>query len=137
MAAEARLFSLDEVTVQLGDFLMNEFSADGVEIAADEDRLVATQGSHGSVSVSKKFDNVSELTLSIMGSSPNNSIVNSLLDATFRVLVRDLNGDDLVTSPQARFLRRPDMAFAEEQGSRELVIKLFNDDRTYGGNVLA
>lgn len=137
MTAIARQYNLDDVSLQLGGFIISELTADGMSVATDEDKIVAVQGSHGSVAVSNKFDNLAEMTISVMQTSPTNAQLTALLNTTFNVYMRDNLGQDVVKAEQARIMKRPDLEMGEEPGAREWVVKLFNPIINYGGNIPA
>jgi hypothetical protein len=132
-----RFHDLGQVTVKFGTWTFTEHAGDGVLWAPIEDKIAKLQGARGSVMVSAKFDELSELTLNIMPGSPNMEIINFAQgnpgETIFApMVVVDPNSNSSIIAPTATLRRRPDWAKAEEAAAMPVVFDLFNTLVDYG-----
>lgn len=137
--AATRYHNLAEIGVRFGDFTFNEWSADGISWAPANDQISAEAGARGAVSVSEMFDEVSEITLNLVPTSPNNSIIDATIGLFLNLVLTDLNSSNEILAVTGRIAARPELAKPQEvQGSSRVVrIMLFGADVKYGeGNVV-
>ena len=130
--------NLAQIGLKVGTFLFSEFAADGLSWEPVNDQIVTEAGARGSVVMSEMFDSVSELTVTIMPQSPNNSIIDQILGQTLPLTVTDLNSDREIFSNTARIKARPPIGLPMqlEGAPRVIVFTLVNDTTIYGSGNL-
>jgi hypothetical protein len=133
--ADTRYHNLGEIGVKFGEFLFDEWAADGISWAPANDQISAEAGARGAVAVSEMFDEVSEITLNIVPTSPNNAIINATIGQFLPLVLTDLNSTNEILAVTGRIAARPEFAKPQEiQGaSRVIRIMLFGADVDYGG----
>jgi len=140
-----RNYSLDDVYLTIAGQLITEFSdGDAIEIEYDEDDTVETQGTHGSVMVSERPNNIVSCTIRLMQGSPLNSFMWDLRKSkrmsgqiSFDFMMRDNRGELMVTTPQAWIKKPAALGTGTEPGNREWTLKLSSPQPKDGENVLA
>ena len=134
--ALSRYHNLAEIVVNFGAFTFTEWHADGISWEPLNDQIVVEPGARGANMVSEMFDSVSEMTLSIVQTSPNNAFIDALLGVFETLTLTDKNSGTLIFAGAARIKARPPIGLAQEAGARAFVVVLFNDESEYGaGNV--
>ncbi len=133
--ADSRYHNLSEIGVRFGEFLFTEWSADGLTWTPANDQISAEAGARGAVAVSEMFDEVSEIVLNIVPTSPNNSIIDATIGQFLPLTLTDLNSSNEILAVTGRIAARPEFAKPQEiQGSSRVVrIMLFGADVKYGG----
>lgn len=130
-----RYHNLSEIGVKFGEHLFSEWSADGISWAPANDQISAEAGARGNVSVSEMFDEVSEITLNLVPTSPNNAIIDATIGQFLDLVLTDLNSGNEIVATSGRIAARPEFAKPQEiQGSSRVVrIMLFGAKVLYGG----
>lgn len=139
-----RNYSLDDVYMFVDSILITEYSdGDAIEIEYDEDDTTEIQGTHGSVVVSERPNNVASVTMRLMQGSPTNGFMWELRKrkrgsgvVSFPFMVRDNRGELLVSSAQAWIKKPSALGMGTEAGNREWALKLGNPQMKDGENVL-
>jgi hypothetical protein len=128
-----RYHNLAEIGVNFGDFAFTEWHADGISWEPLNDQIVSEAGARGAVMVSEMFDSISEMTLSIVQTSPNNAYIDALIGVFAPLTLTDKNSGTEIFSGAARIKARPPIGMAQEAGARAFVVQLYNDETVYGG----
>lgn len=137
--ADTRYHNLSEIGVRFGEFLFSEWAADGVAWAPANDQISAEAGARGAVAVSEMFDEVSEITLSLVSTSPNNAIIDATIGQFLPLTLTDLNSNNEILAVTGRIAARPEFNKPQQiEGSPRVVrIMLFGADVQYGdGNTV-
>jgi hypothetical protein len=129
----SRYHNLSEIGVHIGEFQFLEWHADGISWEPLNDQIVAESGARGAVMVSEMFDNISEMTLSIVQTSPNNAYIDALLGVFATCTLTDKNSGTEIFAGACRIKARPPIGLAQEAGARAFVVQLYNDEARYGG----
>jgi len=125
------------VVVTLGGFPLSEFAeGDCITVEQTEDDVVAVQGTHGSVALAKRPNNLADMVVRTMGGSPVNLTMQILYDLgrSFPVFIKDGGGTELVTCFQAVFKKLPQWKKGTEQGAVEWPFLLTNPVIKFGLN---
>ena len=140
-----RSYSLNDVFMFIDSILVTEYAeGDAIEIEFDEDDTTETQGSHGSVMVAERPNNIAGVVFRLMQGSPVNGFMWDLRKRkrgsgviAFTFMVRDNRGEALVSTAQAWIKKPAGVGMGTEIGNREWALKLGNPQMKDGENVLA
>jgi hypothetical protein len=139
-----RNYSLDDVYLTIAGQLITEFTeGDSIDVEYDEDDTVETQGTHGSVMVSERPNNIMSVTVRTMQGSPINGYLWDLRKSkrmsgslAFDFMLRDNRGELMVTTSQAWFKKPSALGTGTEAGNREWMLKLGSPNPKDGENAL-
>jgi hypothetical protein len=143
--ADSRTYSINDVLVTIDGVRITGLAAsDPVAVAFTEDDTTAVNGANGDVAFAYNNNNIAELTLQTLQTSPDNDVLNTKVNAILRarrgslaIEVMDGRGRTLVVMAQAVPKKRPDVAMAPEVGSRSWVFHGRVDAYDVGSNELA
>ena len=139
--AIAREYSGSDVRITLDGELLSEF-ADGefLSIELSDDDTVSKVGANGSSAIAYKNNTVADMTLTLLGTSPDNAVVHDKVQAILTarhghidVVVADGRGDTVVSGVAVPKKRAP-VKFATEVTDREWAFSLHIQEYTVGGN---
>lgn len=143
--ADARTYSFNDVIVTVDGVRITGFAdSDPVQLSLSDDDTIATNGASGDVAFSYKNNNIAELTLKLIQTSPDNAVLNDKVNTILRarrgsvaIEVLDGRGETIVVMAQAVPKKRPDVPFAVEVGDRSWVFHGRVDGWDVKGNELA
>ena len=139
-----RQYSMSDVRVTLDGEMLTEF-ADGesIKLSFTDDDTVSTNGANGASAIAFKHNNVIDLGITLLATSPDNAVIASkfktILDArrgAMDVVIADGRGDTIVAG-RAAPKKRSDVTFGTEVGSREWALSLHVSEYTVAGNLPA
>jgi len=140
-----RSYNLEDVYLTVNSVLITEYAdGDAITIEYDEDDTVENQGTHGSVMVAERPNNIASLTFTVKQGSPVNGFLWNLrrqkrgqVAFSFPIMCNDNRGEALISAAQAWIKKPPSLAYGTEPGDREWTMKISTPDIRDGENLLA
>lgn len=142
----AKTFDPNQLTVTLTaigiSHIATGFARDTfVSIAWDEDLFNDDTDANGDLIRYKLNNYNAKLTLSLNQASPTNSILSTLMNldrnvgtgGKFALMVKDNNGDTLISSSSSYILTLPTVAFGTTASNRDWIIRMENAVPFIGG----
>lgn len=142
-----RIFDPNQLTVTITapaagiSHIVTGFARDTfVNITWDEDLFSEDIDLDGSLTRYKNNNYNAKLTLTLNQSSPSNSVLSTIMNVDratstggFAIMVKDNNGDSLVSSTFAYIIAPPDLTFSTTGNNRDWVIRIGNAGVFVGG----
>jgi hypothetical protein len=145
--AEDKVYSGDQVVIQIGDTLIEAGYADGefLRIEQESDDWSDVVGTDGEVAISKSNDARATLTLLLLQTSRHNDELSAMRNNGLRtgrpgvgpLFVRDLLGNSLHEAPVCWIQKPPDRSFDRTATTREWKLRVGQLKSTDGGNIPA
>lgn len=134
-------YSLDDIHVSFNGYLVNR-GLISVSVAQENDAFDYTVGSGGEVARIRRVDFRAKVTVTLMGTSPDNAILSALHEADRRSpnglgvgVLYVQQGNDVFVAEKAWLAKAPDRAFeAESIGNAEWVFQCADLKRIDAGN---
>lgn len=141
--APLRTYSPDQISVIIGDRPLTGFmDGDSITVARLEDSFTEVSGLKGEVARAKSSDKRTDITLTLMQTSPDNDYLSGILQedeisgrATFNIMIRDQNGTSLHEAEKAWIVKAPDTSYAKELTGREWTLRAANMSMFVGGTI--
>lgn len=140
-----RTYSPRQMAVILGGVPITGFAEDTfINVSPSSETFTRSVGASGEVSRVEKADRTGNLALTLQQTSPSNEYLTGLhladrqsLAGTFSLLIKDNNGNTVISAENAYIARLPDAEYNQEVGTREWLIEFDDMFATYGSNNLS
>ena len=113
----------------------------GINVETNEDDFTLVSGADGLASRSKSNNNTARLTITLKNTSASNSYLSFLRNSDKannsgirNVILKDFNGDTLITSPAAWVAKPATVELSKEITDREWIIDMTEVIYNVGGN---
>lgn len=131
-----------QVSVIVGTKALTGWAAGSfVTVSMDEDAFAKKVGTDGEVTRSKSNNNTGSITITLDQASASNAYLSglALLDrasggGVIPVLIRDANGETLISAESAWVKKMPDVEYSNESLDREWVLDCGSLEYFVGGN---
>jgi hypothetical protein len=141
----AKSYNADEVTLSLGQTLIEAGFADGefLRIEQQTEDFVDVVGSDGEVAVSRTNDRRATITVLLLQTSDGNDILSALrtlsvqgtgLAGAVALYIRDRNGRSLYEADTCWIQKPPDVSLDRSATVREWTLRVDRLERVDGGN---
>lgn len=136
-----RNYSIDDLHVSFNGFLINK-GLMNVSVAQENDAFDYTVGSGGEVARIRRVDYRATVTVTLIGTSPDNAVLSALHEADRRSpngtgvgVLYVQQGSDIFVAEKAWIMRAPDRSYETEAiGDNEWVFQCADLKRVDGGN---
>ena len=140
-----RTYSPRQIALVYGGVLISGYAEDTFSVVEpSSDTFDKSVGASGEVSRVEKADRTGRMTLTLQQTSPSNEVLTGFhladrqtLSGTLPFLLKDNNGNTLISAEHAWIMRLPDAGYNQEIGTREWIIDFDEMFALYGENNLS